>query len=183
MNAWHDVSYVEKAAKVVSSLIEISKGSKGKFELDKKSGLIKLDRVLYSSVHYPANYGFIPQTFCDDNDPLDILVFSSIEIPQMCLMDAKVIGVMRMVDQGEIDDKIIAVAANDISVSYRNDILELPPHTTLEMQTFFEDYKNLEHKEVVVEEFLGHEKAYEIINEAIELYKTTFGDKISNAGK
>lgn len=174
MNPWHDISYGKNAPEVVSSIIEISKGSKGKFELDKESGLIRLDRVLYSSVHYPANYGFIPQTYCDDNDPLDILVFSSIEIPKMCLIDAKVIGVMRMVDSGEIDDKIIAVAANDISVSYRNDISELPPHTTIEMQTFFEDYKNLEHKEVVVEEFYGREKAYEIINESIELYKTTF---------
>lgn len=177
MNPWHDISYGEDAPEIVRSIIEISKGSKGKFELDKESGLIKLDRVLYSSVHYPANYGFIPQTFCDDNDPLDILVFSSIEIPKMCLIDAKVIGVMRMVDSGEADDKIIAVAANDISVSYRNDISELPPHTTLEMQTFFEDYKNLEHKEVVVEEFYGREKAYEIIIEAIELYKQTFGKK------
>ncbi len=177
MNPWHDISYGKDAPQIVNSVIEISKGSKGKFELDKESGLIRLDRVLYSSVHYPANYGFIPQTFCDDNDPLDILVFSSIEIPKMCLIDAKVIGVMRMVDSGEIDDKIIAVAANDISVSYRNDISELPPHTTIEMQTFFEDYKNLEHKEVVVEEFYGREKAYEIINESVELYKTTFQDR------
>lgn len=177
MNPWHDISFGKDAPEVVQAIIEISKGSKGKFELDKESGLIRLDRVLYSSVHYPANYGFIPQTYCDDNDPLDILVFASIEIPKMCLIDAKVIGVMRMVDSGEVDDKIIAVAANDISVSYRNDISELPPHTTLEMQTFFEDYKNLEHKEVVVEEFYGREKAYEIVNEAIELYRTTFGKK------
>ncbi|MCW5958686.1 MAG: inorganic diphosphatase [Pyrinomonadaceae bacterium] len=177
MNPWHDISYGKDSPEVVQAIIEISKGSKGKFELDKVSGLIRLDRVLYSSVHYPANYGFIPQTYCDDNDPLDILVFASIEIPKMCLIDAKVIGVMRMVDSGEIDDKIIAVAANDISVSYRNDISELPPHTTLEMQTFFEDYKNLEHKEVVVEEFYGREKAYEIVNEAIALYRTTFGKK------
>lgn len=179
MNPWHDISFGKDAPHIVSSIIEISKGSKGKFELDKESGLIRLDRVLYSSVHYPANYGFIPQTYCDDNDPLDILVFASIEIPKMCLIDAKVIGVMRMVDSGEIDDKIIAVAANDISVSYRNDISELPPHTTLEMQTFFEDYKNLEpSKNVVVEEFHGREKAFEIVEEAIELYKQTFGKKM-----
>ncbi len=176
MNAWHDVGYGKNAPEVVNAIIEISKGSKGKFELDKETGLIKLDRVLYSSVHYPANYGFIPQTYCDDKDPLDILVFTSIEIPKMCLIDAKVIGVMRMIDQGEIDDKIIAVAANDISVSYRNDISELPPHTMLEMQTFFEDYKNLEHKQVIVEEFFGREKAFEIINDAIELYKKDFSE-------
>ncbi|MEZ5425442.1 MAG: inorganic diphosphatase [Pyrinomonadaceae bacterium] len=177
MNPWHDISYGAKAPEIVSSVIEISKGSKGKFELDKESGLIRLDRVLYSSVHYPANYGFIPQTYCDDKDPLDILVFASIKIPKMCLIDAKVIGVMRMVDSGETDDKIIAVAANDISVSYRNDISELPPHTTLEMQTFFQDYKALEHKEVVVEEFYGREKAFEIVNDSIELYRKTFGKK------
>ncbi|CAN5562425.1 inorganic diphosphatase [soil metagenome] len=180
MNAWHDVFYGENAPEIVSAIIEISKGSKGKFELDKETGLIKLDRVLYSSVHYPANYGFIPQTYCDDKDPLDILVFASIEIPKMCLMDAKVIGVMRMIDTGEIDDKIIAVAANDISVSYLNDISELPPHTTIEMRAFFEDYKNLEHKQVVVEEFFGREKAFEIIIEAIELYKITFGREKSS---
>ncbi|CAN5168298.1 inorganic diphosphatase [soil metagenome] len=174
MNPWHDVKYGDNAPEIVNALIEIPKGSKGKFELDKESGLIKLDRVLYSSVHYPANYGFIPQTYCDDNDPLDILVFSSIPLPVRCLLDAKVSGVMRMVDSGEIDDKIIAVAANDISVSYRNDISELPPHTTVEMRAFFEDYKNLEHKQVVVEEFLGREKAFEIVNEAIELYKNNF---------
>ncbi len=180
MNPWHDVKSGDNAPQIVNALIEIPKGSKGKFELDKESGLIKLDRILYSSVHYPANYGFIPQTYCGDNDPLDILVFSSIPLPVRCLLDAKVIGVMRMVDSGEIDDKIIAVAANDIFVSYRNDISELPPHSTVEMRAFFEDYKNLEHKEVIVEEFLGREKAYEIVNEAIELYQTTFNNIVNS---
>lgn len=177
MNPWHDIPPGDRAPAVVNAIIEIPRGSKGKFELDKESGLIRLDRVLYSSVHYPANYGFIPQTYCDDRDPLDILVFASIEIPQMCLIDAKVIGAMRMIDSGETDDKIIAVAANDISVSHRDDISELPPHTTLEMRTFFEDYKSLEHKQVTVEKFLGREPACEIVDEAIGLYREIFTAK------
>lgn len=175
MHPWHDVHYGEDAPKIVTALIEIPKGSKGKYEVDKPSGLIKLDRVLYSSVHYPANYGFIPQTYAGDNDPLDILVISQIELPQLCLVDAKVIGVMRMIDKNEVDDKIIAVAQHDISVNYINSLEELPPHTTREIQRFFEDYKILENRKIEIEEWFGKEKAYEIIQESIEGYKAKFG--------
>jgi inorganic pyrophosphatase len=136
--------------------------------------MLKLDRVLFSSVHYPANYGFIPQTYCDDKDPLDILVICSIDVQPMCLIDAKVIGVMQMIDNNEEDDKIIAVANNDMSVRHINDISELPPHTLLELRRFFEDYKKLENKEVIVEQFLGREHAYGIIKESISLYDATF---------
>jgi inorganic pyrophosphatase len=155
----------------VNSVIEIPKGSKGKYEMDKSSGLLRLDRVLFSSVHYPANYGFIPQTYCDDHDPLDILVIASIDVSPMCIVEAKVIGVMEMVDEDERDAKIIAVARHDMSVNHINDLAELPPHTLVELKRFFEDYKQLEHKNVTVEQFMGREKAYEIIIESIYLYR------------
>ena len=173
-NPWHDVERGDAAPKVVNGIIEIPKGSKGKYELDKASGLLKLDRVLFSAVHYPAAYGFIPKTYCDDNDPLDILVLCSVDIVPMCLVEAKVIGVMQMIDGDEEDDKIIAVAAHDISVNHFNDIADLPPHTLNEMQRFFEDYKALEHKHVSVERFMGREDAYRIIEQSITLYNETF---------
>ncbi|HCY76510.1 MAG TPA: inorganic pyrophosphatase [Ignavibacteriales bacterium] len=169
-NPWHSVPAGKKIPEVVNSIIEIPKGSKGKYELDKESGLLRLDRVLYSSVHYPANYGFIPQTYCDDKDPLDILVICSIDVDPLCIIESRVIGVMHMIDDDEQDDKIVAVANNDMAVNYINDISELPPHTVVELRRFFEDYKKLEHKQVVVEQFLGRETAYNIINEAVELY-------------
>ena len=167
---WHNVSPGKDAPAFVNAIIEIPKGSKGKYELDKKSGLLRLDRVLYSSVHYPANYGFIPQTFCDDGDPLDILVICSIDVDPLCIIDAKVLGSMHMIDESLRDDKIIAVAKNDVSVNYINDLNELPPYAMSELKRFFEDYKKLEHKNVSVEHFIGQEDAYKIINESIELY-------------
>jgi inorganic pyrophosphatase len=167
---WHSISPGEQAPEFVRSIIEIPKGSKGKYEMDKDSGLLRLDRVLFSSVHYPANYGFIPQTYCDDHDPLDILVICSIDVVPMCLIEAKVIGAMEMIDGEERDDKIIAVAKNDMSVNHINDISELPPHTLVELKRFFEDYKNLEHKDVLVEQFMNKEKAFKIIIDSMTLY-------------
>ena len=174
MNPWHDVSYGDESPSIVQCIIEIPSGSKAKYELDKESGLLRLDRVLFSSVHYPANYGFIPRTYCDDKDPLDVLVISQVAVVPFCIVNAKVIGVMRMLDGGESDDKIIAVAADDISVNHYNDITDLPPHTILEVRRFFEDYKILENKEVVVEGFLGKEDAFRIVRESIDLYNVTF---------
>jgi len=173
---WHRVPTGPEAPQVVNAIIEIPKGSKGKFELDKETGLIMLDRVLYSAVHYPANYGFIPQTYCEDKDPLDILVITSIELPPLCMIQARVIGVMRMIDQGEADDKIIAVAQNDMAQSHIHNIFDLPPHTSKEIKRFFEDYKALENKEVSVEDMQGRQKAYEIVADSIELYAQTFGE-------
>lgn len=174
INPWHNVSYGDKSPAVVDGIIEIPKGSRAKYELDKDSGLLRLDRVLYSSVYYPANYGFIPQTYCDDKDPLDILVISQIDVVPMCIVEAKVIGVMRMIDGGEADDKIIAVAAGDPSVNHISDIEELPQHFISELRNFFEDYKKLENKSVVVEEFQNREIALEIVEKAIADYKHKF---------
>lgn len=176
-NPWHSVSTGSQSPHIVNAIIEIPKGCRAKYELDKESGLLKLDRVLYSSVYYPANYGFIPQTYCDDHDPLDILILSQVDVVPMCIMEAKVIGVMQMVDGGEADDKIIAVAANDMSVNYINDISELPPHFIAEMRHFFEEYKKLENKTVIVEEFQDKRKAEQIILDSIEGYGKMFGKK------
>jgi inorganic pyrophosphatase len=171
---WHGVETGADAPKVVKSIIEIEKGSKAKYELDKESGLLKLDRVLFSSVHYPANYGFIPHTYCDDKDPLDILVISSSGFQPLSIVDAKVIGVMRMIDNGEQDDKIISVAQFDPSVNHITDVSELPPHTEGEVRRFFEDYKKLEKKQVTVKKFFGRDVAFKIIKDAMAFYKKCF---------
>lgn len=177
MNAqhpWHEVSPGTDIPHVVNAIIEIPKGSKAKYEIDKESGLLKLDRVLFSSVMYPANYGFIPQTYCDDKDPLDILVICSVDVFPMSIIEAKVIGVMHMIDNGEQDDKIIAVAKNDMSVNYINDISELPPHTMKEIERFFRDYKTLEGKNVTIERWMGANYAHRVIEDSLVLYDVTF---------
>ncbi|MCL2597842.1 MAG: inorganic diphosphatase [Paludibacter sp.] len=173
-NPWHHVSPGKKVPQVVNGIIEIPRGVRAKYELDKESGLIRLDRVLYSSVYYPANYGFIPQTYCEDKDPLDILILSQIEVVPLCIVEAKVIGVMRMRDNGEADDKIIAVANGDPSVNHYDDISSLPTHIIQEVQSFFEDYKKLEDKETVVDEFMSKEIALQIIKDAFALYCEKF---------
>ncbi|MCK9256214.1 MAG: inorganic diphosphatase [Bacteroidales bacterium] len=171
-NPWHCVSPGNQLPEIVNGIIEIPKGTRAKYELDKNSGLLKLDRVLYSSVYYPANYGFIPRTYCDDKDPLDILILAQIEIVPLCIVPAKVIGVMRMLDNGEADDKIIAVSAGDPSINHINDISELAEHFTTELRNFFEEYKKLENKTVVVEEFFDKHTAMEIINDSLNLYQS-----------
>lgn len=170
-NPWHNVSIGSLQPDVVQTIIEIPKGSKAKYELDKETGMLKLDRVLFASVYYPANYGFIPQTLGEDHDPLDILVLSQIEIQPMCIVKAKVIGVMRMIDNNEADDKIIAVAADDVSINHLRNIDELPPHFQTELKHFFEQYKKLENKTVLVEDFQDSATAKKIIAEAIKYYQ------------
>jgi len=172
MHAWHDVDLGDKAPNNVMAVIEVPKGSKVKYELDKQSGLIKVDRILFSSVHYPANYGFIPRSYCEDKDPLDILVLGQEPVLPLSLMLAKPIGVMKMVDQGEADDKIIAVHVHDPEYAHYNSIDELPPHRLSEVRRFFEDYKSLEGKSVVVERFLNRDEALKITQQAIDLYRS-----------
>src|SRR6195952_2880039 len=152
LHPWHGVSYGPKAPRIVTAVIEISQGSRCKYEIDKESGLLKLDRVIYSSFYYPVNYGFIPQTYGDDKDPLDILVITSLPVQAMTLMEAKVMGVMQMIDGGDADDKIIAVAAKDPSVNHYNNLEELPKHFFEELRHFFEQYKQLDNKPGIEEE-------------------------------
>lgn len=174
LHPWHGASHGEEAPATVKALIEISQGSRTKYEIDKETGLLKLDRVIYSSFHYPVNYGFIPQTLGWDGDPLDILVLCSQSIQPLCLVDATVIGNMQMVDSGEYDDKIIAVATKDPSVNHITTMDELPKHFISELRNYFEQYKVLEDKEVRIDKFQDKEDAYRIIGEAIAHYKKTF---------
>jgi inorganic pyrophosphatase len=175
--AWHTVD-IEKLD-AFWAVIEIPKGSKNKYELHKATGLIKVDRVLHSAVHYPANYGFIPRTYCDDKDPLDVLVLGQESVYPGVMMRATPIGVMTMVDANETDDKIIAVHSDDPEYNHYKDISQLPPHKTRELRRFFLDYKALEHgdKTTEIRDFQGAVKAHRILSEAIELYKKTFLDQ------
>src|SRR3954468_17193495 len=174
LHPWHGASHGDKTPKTVNALIEIPQGSRTKYEIDKETGLLKLDRVIYSSFHYPVNYGFIPQTLGQDGDPLDILVLCSQSIQSLCLVQATVIGNMQMIDSGEKDDKIIAVATKDPSVNHISSIEEMPKHFINELRNYFEQYKVLENKQVQIEDFQDKEMAYNIIDEAIEFYKQKF---------
>ena len=171
MHAWHDIyvdeELVERAFPVV---IEVPKGSKNKYELDKETGFLRLDRVLYSAVHYPADYGFIPRTFCDDGDPLDALVLGQDPVYPLTIVEARALGVMRMRDEKGIDDKIIAVSVRDPAFAGYHELGELQPHVLREMLRFFQDYKVLEQKEVVVEEPLGRDEALRVIRQALDDY-------------
>jgi inorganic pyrophosphatase len=174
LHPWHGAHYGDKYPDTVNALIEIPQGSKCKYEIDKTTGLLKLDRVIYSSFHYPVNYGFIPQTLGEDNDPLDILVICSESIQALCLVEATVIGNMQMIDTGEKDDKIIAVAAKDPSVNHIRSIDELPKHFFAVLKNYFEQYKVLENKRVEIEDFQSKETASSIIHSAITAYKNKF---------
>jgi inorganic pyrophosphatase len=177
LHPWHGATYGDKSPATVNALIEIAEGSRTKYEIDKTTGLLRLDRVVYSSFHYPVNYGFIPQTLGQDGDPLDILVLCSESIQPLCLVEATVIGNMQMIDTGEIDDKIIAVAAKDPSVNHISDINELPGHFFSVLKNYFEQYKVLENKKVQIDQFQDKETAYTVIAEAIQFYKERFPKK------
>lgn len=174
LHPWHGVHYGDGAPRKVTAVIEIPQGSRCKYEIDKPTGLLKMDRVIYSSFYYPVNYGFIPRTYGDDKDPLDILVLTSLPVVPLTLMETKVIGVMQMIDGGDGDDKIIAVADTDPSMRHYNNIEELPPHFLNELRHFFEEYKTLENKSVKVEEFGDKVMALDIIQKAIDAYKERF---------
>ena len=172
MHPWHDC-YVDDAlvGAAFPVIIEVPNGSKNKYELDKETGLLRLDRVLYSAVHYPADYGFIPRTFCDDGDPLDAMVLSQEPVYPLTIVQARAIGVMQMRDEKGEDDKIVAVSVHDPAFAEFKDKAQLPSHLLRELKRFFEDYKALENKQVVVEDLLGPEDAVKIIRDALELYR------------
>ncbi|MEE1389141.1 MAG: inorganic diphosphatase [Clostridia bacterium] len=174
MNIWHDIDSERIKPKDFISVIEITKGGKNKYELDKETGLLRLDRVLYTATHYPANYGFIPRTYADDNDPLDVLVLCQENIDPMTLVECYPIGVITMIDSEQNDEKIIAVAKKDPFLNVYKDIKDLPSHISSEIMHFFEVYKQLEEKQTVVEKVLGREEAEAIIEKAIKNYKEKF---------
>ena len=173
-NIWHDMDSARISPEDFMCVIEIPKGSKAKYELDKQSGLLKLDRILYTSTHYPANYGFIPRTYADDLDPLDVLVLCSEVIYPLTLVRCYPIGYITMLDNGRNDYKVIAIPFDDPTYNNYKDITELPSHIFDEMTHFFSVYKSLENKETVVDEVRGKEEAVEIIRDAIESYKEKF---------
>ncbi len=173
-NIWHDISPKRITPEEFICVIEIPKGSKKKYELDKETGYLMLDRILYTSTHYPANYGFIPRTYGDDKDPLDVLLLCAQTLEPMTLVKAKPIGVISMVDNGQGDEKIIAVPSNDPTYNHYDDISQLPAHIFDEMSHFFTVYKNLENKQTAVNEVMGREKAIEIIEKAISDYIEEF---------
>lgn len=168
---WHEVPVGRNPPAFVNGIIEIPRGSRAKYEIDKETGLIKLDRVIYASMYYPLNYGFIPRTLGEDGDPLDIVVLTQVSVVPLCLIPSKVIGVMQMIDRGEADEKIIAVAEEDPSVSHINDVKDLPVHLVSELRHFFENYKTLENKKVVINEFLAREQAFGVIEESVRHYE------------
>ena len=167
---WHTVSVGKNVPSLVSAVIEIPRGSKSKYEIDKDSGLLLLDRILSSSVVYPTNYGFIPQTYCDDGDALDILVIGQDPAQPLCIMNAKVVGCMKMIDGGEEDDKIIAVHADDPQYKHINNLSELNPHLIKEIEQFFKSYKALEKKQVEIKGWLEREDAEAVVRKSIEFY-------------
>ena len=171
MNIWHDFPEKGITPTDFSAVIEISKGSSCKYELDKETGMLRLDRILYTATHYPANYGFIPRTYADDGDPLDVLVLCSEPIVPMTLVQVYPIGAMRMIDGGKQDDKIIAIPFSDPTHQGVTSIHELPPHIFDEIKHFFTVYKQLEHKQTAVKELFDREEAEQIVARAIEDYK------------
>ena len=176
MNIWHDMPAHRITPDSFSAVIEISRGSKNKYELDKETGMLRLDRILYTSTHYPANYGFIPRTYADDGDPLDVHVICSESILPMTIVDCYPIGVIKMMDGGHMDEKIIAIPFSAPNYNKFKSVYEIPQHKFDEMKHFFSVYKQLEDKDTVVDELAGPGEAREIIAKAIDNYKMVYCD-------
>lgn len=174
MNIWHDIKEERIKKDDFISVIEISKNGRNKYELDKETGMLKLDRVLYTSTHYPANYGFIPRTYADDHDPLDVLVLCQEEIVPLTLVECYPIGVLTMTDNDEYDEKIIAICKKDPFLNEYQDISEVPNQISLEIKHFFEVYKQLEGKQTSVDKMLGRKEAEQIIEKCLRQYKEKF---------
>lgn len=173
-NIWHDIAPTRITPEDFIAVVEIEKGSKNKYELDKETGHIILDRVLYTSTHYPANYGLIPRTLADDGDPLDVLVLCAESIYPLSLVRCYPIGVIKMLDQGKLDEKIIAIPFGDPTYNSYKDLMELPEHVYGEMCHFFTVYKNLENKETAVNDVQGADEAKKIIAKCLDLYVETY---------
>ncbi|MDZ4839437.1 MAG: inorganic diphosphatase [Bacteroidota bacterium] len=173
MNPWHAVNR-HPDDDLINAIIEIKQGERAKYEIDKATGLLKLDRVLLPSMTYPTNYGFIPRSYGDDKDPLDILVLSQIKMEPLCLVEARPIGVLRMIDSGDHDEKIIAVAGKDTSVTHLHDISDVPEYLLDEIAHFFSEYKTLEKKVVVLNGFEGKDVARQIILDSYAAYEEMF---------
>ncbi len=175
VNAWHDVDLGPDPTREFRAVIEIPAGSRAKYELDKDTGLLRLDRVLYSAVHYPANYGFLPRTYCEDGDALDVLVLCRENLAPLCIVDARPLGVITMTDDMGRDDKIIAVAARDPEFAGMYEIGDLPPHRMREIKQFLLDYKTLEKKEVNIDDLRPRVEAITVIEDSMALYQEEYG--------
>lgn len=178
LHPWHALSVGKGAPETVNTVIEITKGSKAKYELDKKTGLLRLDRILRTHLAYPFHYGFIPQTYCDDNDPLDAVIICSEPLVPLTIVEATPIGALHMIDAGQQDDKIIAVATHDHVVHGIRSLEELPGELLVIIKEFFENYKKLEEKQVIVERFLDKQEAFLLINDSTDLYRRALADGI-----
>jgi len=177
MNIWHDIEEDRVKKDDFVGVVEIPRGCNNKYELDKKTGLLKLDRILYTATHYPANYGFIPRTYAGDNDPLDVLIICQEAIYPLTLVECYPIGALRMIDNNEEDEKIIAIAKHDPFLNTYKDISEIPAQVSAEIKHFFEVYKQLEGKQTTVDKIMGREEAEQIIEKCMENYKEKFLNK------